>query len=225
MAQIWRYLEPSLSRHSAAWLFWGIIVSFLSSTVSFDNLPPVTVHLSPRPPITHASPEHQAVIQTSPASQNSVGLGKVAYPSARVGMVGDHVLDQIDGLGDRTAVYDISAHTVYLPDGTMLEAHSGLGFRLDNPRYVHERMKGSTPPHVYELALRERPFHGVRALRLKPLGGDESIFGRKGLLAHTYMLGPKGDSNGCVVFKNYNAFLQAFKSGGVKHLAVVGRID
>ena len=27
----------------------------------------------------------------------------------------------------RTAVYDISAHTVYMPDGTKLEAHSGFG--------------------------------------------------------------------------------------------------
>lgn len=225
MAQIWRYLEPSLSRHSAAWLVWGVFVSFLCPTVLFDNLPPVTVSLSQRAPIALPSPEHKAILQTGPASQNSVGLGNVAYDPARVGLIGDHVFDQIDGLGDRTAVYDISAHTVYLPDGTMLEAHSGLGSKLDNPHYVHERMKGSTPPHVYELALRERPFHGVRALRLKPLGGTESIFGRKGLLAHTYMLGPKGDSNGCVVFKNYNAFLQAFESGGVKHLAVVGRID
>ena len=69
-----------------------------------------------------------------------------------------------------TAVYDISARTVYLPDGTRLEAHSGLGDRLDNPRYVSERMHGPTPPHVYELALREGSFHGVQALRLNPIG-------------------------------------------------------
>ena len=34
----------------------------------------------------------------------------------------------------QTAVYDISAHTVYLPDGTRLEAHSGLGSKIDDPR-------------------------------------------------------------------------------------------
>lgn len=118
------------------------------------------------------------------------------------------------------AVYDISAHTVYLPDGTNLEAHSGLGSRLDDPRYVREHMRGATPPNVYELALREKTFHGVQALRLKPVGGSNT-FGRKGLLAHTYMLGPKGESNGCVVFKNYNAFLQAFQNGQVKRLIVV----
>jgi Protein of unknown function (DUF2778) len=128
------------------------------------------------------------------------------------------------GLDSWTAVYNISAHTVYLPDGTKLEAHSGRGGRLDDPRYVHEHMRGATPPNVYELALREKTFHGVRALRLKPVGGG-NIFGRSGLLAHTYMLGPKGESNGCVVFKNYNAFLQAFQNGQVKRLIVVDNLN
>ena len=40
----------------------------------------------------------------------------------------------------QTAVYDISAHTVYLPDGTRLEAHSGLGSKIDDPRFSHMRM-------------------------------------------------------------------------------------
>ena len=123
-----------------------------------------------------------------------------------------------------TAVYDISAHTVYLPNGTRLEAHSGLGDRLDDPRHVRERMRGATPPDVYELAPREQLFHGVQALRLKPVGGGD-VFGRAGLLAHTYMLGPNGDSNGCVVFKNYETFLQAFQNGEVKRLVVVAHLD
>jgi Protein of unknown function (DUF2778) len=122
-----------------------------------------------------------------------------------------------------TAVYDIAAHTVYLPDGTKLEAHSGLGDKLDDPRYVHLRKRGATPPHVYELALREQLFHGVQALRLRPLG-DGNIFGRVGLLAHNYMLGPRGDSNGCVVFKDYSAFLRAFQNGEIKRLAVIGHL-
>ncbi|MFY9832656.1 MAG: tlde1 domain-containing protein, partial [Methylocystis sp.] len=75
------------------------------------------------------------------------------------------------GYDQWTAVYDISAHTVYLPNGTTLEAHSGLGDRLDDPRHVRERMRGPTPADVYELALREQLFHGVQALRLKPVGG------------------------------------------------------
>ena len=124
-----------------------------------------------------------------------------------------------------TAVYDISARTVYLPDGTKLEAHSGLGPKLDDPRYVHVKMHGATPPHVYDLAPREALFHGVPALRLKPVGGEEAIFGRTGLLAHTYMLGPNGDSNGCVSFKDYYAFLNAYRNGGIKRLAVVAKVE
>ena len=123
-----------------------------------------------------------------------------------------------------TAVYDIAAHTVYMPDGTRLEAHSGLGNRLDDPRHVNERMRGATPPHLYELQPREQLFHGVRALRLIPVGNG-SIFGRTGLLAHTYMLGANGQSNGCVSFRNYNRFLQAYLNGQVKRLAVVARLN
>jgi Protein of unknown function (DUF2778) len=128
------------------------------------------------------------------------------------------------GEGQWTAVYDVAAHTVYLPNGTRLEAHSGLHDRLDDPRHVNERMRGATPPNVYELAPREQLFHGVQALRLKPAGGGD-VYGRTGLLAHTYMLGPNGDSNGCVSFRNYNAFLQAFQNGEVKRLVVVARLN
>ena len=105
-------------------------------------------------------------------------------------------------------------------DGTRLEAHSGLREYLDDPRYVHVRMRGPTPPSVYALSPREALFHGVEALRLTPIGNN-SIFGRAGLLAHTYMLGPNGDSNGCVSFRDYNAFLEAYKRGAVRRLIVV----
>ena len=84
-------------------------------------------------------------------------------------------------------------------------------------------MHGATPPGTYELKLRESLFHGVRALRLTPIGSN--VFGRAGLLAHTYMLGPNGDSNGCVSFKDYDAFLQAYLSGEVKRLTVVARLN
>lgn len=124
-----------------------------------------------------------------------------------------------------TAVYDISRKTVYLPDGTRLEAHSGLGSNLDDPRSARIRMRGVTPPHIYELKPREALFHGVPALRLTPIGGEDAIFGRDGLLAHTYMLGPNGDSNGCVSFKDYYAFLEAYRNKGIRKLAVLARID
>jgi hypothetical protein len=124
-----------------------------------------------------------------------------------------------------TAVYDISAGTVYLPDGSRYEAHSGLGAKKDDPRYVHVRMQGATPPHLYDLVPREAPFLGVPALRLKPIGGERAIFGRTGLLAHTYMLGPNGASNGCVAFKNYYAFLSAYRNQGIKRMAVVAKVE
>ncbi len=123
-----------------------------------------------------------------------------------------------------TAVYDISAKTVYLPDGRRLEAHSGLGQYLDDPHHVDLRMRGATPPTIYDLSVREGLFHGVRALRLTP--EDESkVYGRAGLLAHTFMLGPNGDSNGCVSFRNYEAFLQAYLDHKVTKLAVVSSLD
>ena len=61
-------------------------------------------------------------------------------------------------------------------------------------------------------------------MRLKPVGGGD-VYGRTGLLANTYMLGPNGDLNGCVSFRNYNAFLQAFQNGEVKRLVVVARLN
>jgi hypothetical protein len=128
------------------------------------------------------------------------------------------------GYDQSTAVYDISRHTVYMPDGTQLEAHSGLGNLLDDPRHADEKMRGVTPPNVYDLELREAPFHGVHALRMIP-EDERRTFGRSGILAHTFMLGPNGDSNGCVSFRNYDAFLQAYLKHEVKKLAVVARLD
>ena len=119
------------------------------------------------------------------------------------------------------AIYDITASIVYLPNGERLEAHSGLGAMRDNPRHANVKMRGPTPPHTYDLAMRESLFHGVEAIRLHPVGGPQRIHGRVGLLAHTYMLGKRGDSNGCISFKDYRRFLAAFKRGEVKRIVVV----
>ncbi len=122
-----------------------------------------------------------------------------------------------------TAIYDISARTVYLPNGRRLEAHSGLGDLMDDPRYINVKARGPTPPNVYNLTLREELFHGVRAIRLNPVD-DGKMFGREGMLAHTYMLGPNGQSNGCVSFSDYPAFLNAFLKGEVDRLVVVDHL-
>lgn len=128
------------------------------------------------------------------------------------------------GYDSGTAVYDITARTVYLPDGTKLEAHSGLGNLMDNPARVDARNVGATPPGVYDMKPREKLFHGVAALRMIPVDGTDT-FGRSGLLAHSYMLGPNGDSNGCVSIKNYDRFLSAFRNGNIRRLVVVVKLD
>lgn len=179
-----------------------------------------------------ASNERQTMVEKLWGKRESNG-GLLSFASADANVTGSipSTLDQNPMLGgsppyDRqTAVYDISARTVYLPDGTRLEAHSGLGSRLDDPRSSHLKMVGVTPPHIYELKPREALFHGVPALRLNPIGGEGKIFNRVGLLAHTFMLGPNGDSNGCVSFKDYYAFLDAYRNKGIRRLAVLARIQ
>ena len=162
-----------------------------------------------------------------PASNGSL----LAYASADASVTGSLPREQNPHMGGSppydkdTAVYDITAHTVYLPDGTKLEAHSGLGPTLDDPRSQKIRMRGVTPPHIYDLKPREALFHGVPALRLTPQGGEEAIYGRDGLLAHTFMLGANGDSNGCVSFRDYYAFLDAYRNKGIRKLAVLAKID
>jgi len=128
------------------------------------------------------------------------------------------------GYDDSTAVYDISARAVYMPNGTRLEAHSGLGGLMDDPAHVNERNVGATPPAVYDLKPRERLFHGVAALRMTPVGEGDTL-GRSGLLVHSYMLGPNGDSNGCVSIREYDKFLQAYRNGMIKRLVVVPSLN
>ncbi|QNP78677.1 DUF2778 domain-containing protein [Agrobacterium tumefaciens] len=126
--------------------------------------------------------------------------------------------------GNGTAIYDISSGVVHMPNGEKLEAHSGIGKMRDNPDYVHVRMRGSTPPSSYRLTMREARFHGVEAIRLTPESGVNP-HGRDGLLAHTYMLAKRGESNGCVVFRDYSRFLAAFKRGEVKRMVVVPKLN
>jgi hypothetical protein len=181
-----------------------------------------------------ASNERQTIVEKlwgrpQPQSHASSLLSFASADASATGSLGPTQNPALAGNTPRydqsTAVYDISAHMVYLPDGTKLEAHSGLGNKLDDPSSANIRMRGVTPPHLYELKPREALFHGVPALRLNPVGGEEEIYGRSGLLAHTYMLGPNGDSNGCVSFRDYNAFLNAYRNQGIKRLAVVARVD
>ena len=60
-------------------------------------------------------------------------------------------------------------------------------------------------------------------------GGDlmaegSSTLGRAGLLTHSYMMGPEGDSNGCVSIREYERFRKAFDDGEITRLVVVPSI-
>lgn len=138
-------------------------------------------------------------------------------------LFGGHGDKRLPGPGSKVAVYDIGSATVYMPNGEKLEAHSGLAHMQDDPRYVTAKNSGPTPPNLYNLQMRESRFHGVEAIRLLPADGRKK-YNRDGLLAHTYMYvggGDRSQSNGCVVFKQYERFLTAFKNGEVERLIVV----
>ena len=123
----------------------------------------------------------------------------------------------------RTAIYDITGQTVHMPNGEKLEAHSGLGSMMDDPAHVRQKMRGPTPPNTYKLRMREALFHGVEAIRMLPERESE-MFNRDGILAHTYMLGASGQSNGCISFRDYGRFLAAFKRGEVERIIVVAQL-
>ncbi|KAB1089447.1 DUF2778 domain-containing protein [Neorhizobium galegae] len=128
------------------------------------------------------------------------------------------------GIGTKVAVYDISGGMVYMPNGSKLEAHSGIGKMRDNPNFTHVTMRGPTPPGTYKLSMRETLFHGVAAIRLTPVDG-RAPQGRTGLLAHSFLLRVRGDSHGCVAFADYNAFLKAFQRGDITHMVIVPKWD
>ncbi|MFN6984010.1 MAG: tlde1 domain-containing protein [Rhizobium oryzihabitans] len=190
-----------------------------------------TVEPSPRPAIS------KAAVASAPAFDAPVPLRAPQPPKQSTGAMlafakPDNPMrepSKMDAVpwpdrGNGTAIYDISSGVVHMPNGEKLEAHSGIGKMRDNPDYVHVRMRGSTPPSSYRLTMREARFHGVEAIRLTPENGVNP-HGRDGLLAHTYMLAKRGESNGCVVFRDYSRFLAAFKRGEVKRMVVVPKLN
>lgn len=196
-----------------------------SSGVPLPRSRPAEANFEPRPPLAQADnaanatePDRRTLLQ----KLSSLIPGRVTLASLAPdgGLFRDGPDLGALGYDNQTAVYDISTHAVYMPNGSKLEAHSGLGGLMDDPEHVHVPNVGATPPAVYDLKLRERLFHGVRAIRMIPTDSNATL-GRSGLLVHSYMLGPNGDSNGCVSIKNYDRFLQAFSNGEIARLVVV----
>ncbi len=175
----------------------------------------------------HISAPDQASLAAAPAAAVPAP-SSIANASVNSGVRAPRVrqasLSSSPDSQNRTAIYDISAHVVYLPNGRRLEAHSGLGSYMDDPRNVHIKRKGATPPNTYRLVMRENLFHGVQAIRLIPVSGS-NMFGRDGILAHHYLLGPNGQSNGCVSLADYPAFLNAYLNGEIDRLVVVERLE
>ncbi|AYD01488.1 DUF2778 domain-containing protein [Neorhizobium sp. NCHU2750] len=128
------------------------------------------------------------------------------------------------GIGTKVAIYDITNGVVHMPDGSTLEAHSGIGEMRDNPKFTNVKMRGPTPPGTYKLSMREAMFHGVAAMRLTPVDGKPPQ-GRTGLLAHSFLLRVRGDSHGCVAFADYPRFLKAFQRGEITHMIIVNKWD
>jgi len=200
------------------------LASLQSGVTAETELPAVT----PREPSTtgYARSDPIVAAPASPAPRLAASPSvnnAVRAPKARQASLQASLSSAPDGQ-TRTAIYDISSQVVYLPDGRKLEAHSGLGSYMDDPRYVERKNEGPTPPNTYRLALRESLFHGVRAIRLIPIG-DGNMFGRDGILAHHYLLGPNGQSNGCVSLPNYPEFLNAYLNGDIDRLVVVDRLE
>src|SRR5262249_10008145 len=157
-----------------------------NATVARTATPPA----APRTVVAKAAPKRtqKAGFQLASASETSVGLayapGDSATGSGTTGSLQGPLPKDLDPLAgvdaSHTAIYDISARTVYLPNGRRLEAHSGLGEHMDDPRSISLRAVGPTPPNVYDLKLRESLFHGVRAIRLIPKD-NAKMYGRAGM--------------------------------------------
>ena len=103
-------------------------------------------------------------------------------------------------------------------EGVVSEDDSQVTFEFQTPFVI-----GATPPNTYALTLRESLFHGVQAIRLTPVS-EANMFDRDGILAHTYMLGPSGQSNGCVSFRDYQKFLRAYQRGEINRIVVVPKL-
>jgi hypothetical protein len=178
------------------------------------------------PPVAKPSKPAKAMKKPVPVeAPEALAYARPDKPAGGVAGAFKDLLNPPRSAGAGVAVYDISAAVVYMPDGTRLEAHSGIGKMADNPRFAHVKMNGPTPPHTYNLRMRESRFHGVEAIRMLPVDGRNK-FGRDGFLTHSYLLrGGREESHGCVAFADYPKFLKAFKQGKVKQIVVVPSIS
>ena len=224
---------PAQRRRYDSWL-WSATPSPYATRFTLNDAGGMTV-ATPLPLPRPDNMARQAVAGAAPQVNEPrlAALPPQAEPPAQPSEPG--ILDKLFGDPDRaakavlaahpkTVLYDITKRAVYMPDGTKLEAHSGFGEWLDDPDSMHRKNVGVTPPNVYAVSFREKPFHGVRALRMKPVG-DGKMYGRDGILAHSFLLGEAGASNGCISIREYDTFLKAYEDGHFNRIIVVRSID
>jgi len=59
---------------------------------------------------------------------------------------------------------------------------------------------------------------------MKPVGSG-NMYGRDGILAHSFLLGEAGASNGCISVKDYDKFLKAYEDGKFNQIIVLRSAD
>ncbi len=206
-----------------------------AGNVRLDGIETAAVPLPPRAPVARlASIKRQAVEPETP-SQETLELASLPPPAEtpapntfnffrKLFADPDQAAQAMLASNPKTAIYDITRRVVYLPNGDKLEAHSGFGEFMDDPTTVDRKNLGVTPPNVYTVTVREKPFHGVRALRMTPVN-KTLMYGRNGILAHSFLLGEAGASNGCLSIKEYEKFLQAYDNGAFRKIIVLRSVD
>jgi Protein of unknown function (DUF2778) len=157
-----RFLRPSQAVGSFDDRFIGEVFAPSTAVRSAAAAPPAALRAPARSVVAQASvaqvaPKRstEARFRLASASETSLPLAYAPTDSVKGSTMGSSLKSptpKANPLADvsHTAIYDITARTVYLPNGRRLEAHSGLGDHMDDPRYVDVRMAGPTPPNVYE---------------------------------------------------------------------------
>ncbi|MBS0532971.1 MAG: DUF2778 domain-containing protein [Proteobacteria bacterium] len=231
VAQAWSWEYAQLGNHGILMPKFALSMALATTFVPAGavRVPDTEIATAPLPLPRPDGIDRAAVVRSAPLAIEPQVASLPPQPEQ------PGILDKLFGDPDRaakaflaanpnTVLYDITRRAVYLPDGEKLEAHSGFGQWMDDPSSVARKDLGVTPPNVYAVSFREKPFHGVRALRMKPVGSG-NMYGRDGILAHSYLLGEAGASNGCISVRDYDKFLQAFEAGKFHQIVVVRSVD
>ncbi len=111
----------------------------IAATVPLPKPRPASANLGPQQSEVAQSDERTLLQRLADLFRPRMTLASMTPEDGLSGGMPDFASLGYDGV---TAVYDISARTVYLPNGLRLEAHSGFGDTKDDPRHVTQRDVG-----------------------------------------------------------------------------------